>query len=257
MNLNGTYYTTDEVAAAPTNATPTGGITIDQVDSDTNWSRVSTTIVDEHKPFFGTNRFHTFDSVVAKSIKQSYTIDGTDYVFKKTPEALKEAQFSVRNAPFTLDHPDSGRVTQTGEVHGFFDSPEYDLVNNELRATLHVPTNDSQAHERLEATGGVSIGFTNTINTDTSESDVDGYQEHILVNHISSVSMGRCSESDGCQIDTDGADSQDSLNLPTRNYDPRNEGSTTTDSQDKTRNFNPTTDTETVHASKLKNIDPR
>lgn len=167
------------------------------------WSQIPTfapnAITDNHRQFFDTDEFYQFDTTVAKSIPQTYTINDDEYTFLKTPSALEKSVWSVDNAPFAIEHPPMGTVTQTDEVHGVFHDSYFSPVDDTVNSTLSVPATDDEALSYLQENDNVSIGFYNRI-TESDRDAIDGEQQDIIVNHVAGVETGRCSDEDGCQI---------------------------------------------------------
>lgn len=202
INKN-TYFTTDSVSAR-SQSSDDESVTIDSVSETTDWATIPVeTIDDARSAMFDRNRFHRFETVVARPIAQEYVVNDESYMFKKPSEELRKARSSLVNAPFTLDHPSGGRVTDSDEIHGFFDNVSYDNIDDSLTANLYVPENDQQAHERLSVADNVSIGFYHNLDRASAMDDIDGHQRDIVIDHAAVVENGRCSAEDGCQISTD------------------------------------------------------
>lgn len=159
---------------------------------------------------FDTQRFYKIDgATIARPIKQPYMVDGDVKWYKKPADELRAASWSFDNAPFTLDHPDTGMVKDVNDVHGFWRNVQYDGEEDRLTADLYVPSNDDEALSFIEDNDGVSVGFHNRVSEDydgdtgdlTDEENVDGYQVDMLGNHVAGVEHGRCRSEDGCGLD--------------------------------------------------------
>lgn len=192
------------------------GITVDD-DGETqfDWDSVERVTVDDppHANAFETKDFYLIPATVAKPIPQPYQF-GEDTVWLKKPrEELKKAAWSLDNAPWTHDHPDTGMVKSVDDVNGFWRNPRYIDGTDDLDADLHVPVHDEESKEFLEENSDVSVGFYNQIarvddydgvvgEEDDMDVDLDGYQTDMMFDHVASVGLGRCPSSAGCGIDS-------------------------------------------------------
>lgn len=199
FDVSGTWKSQDAVEAGLHVDVEDTSIT---VDSDTEWDAVPTVdsklVSESHRQFFDADNFYRFAVTTAKSIPQTYTVNDDEYTFLKPRGELQKASWSLENAPYALDHPKRGAVTDANDIHGFFHSTHYDASNESLNAKLTVPANDSEALEYLQQSSDVSIGFYNTLDTDAD--DVDAYQRDLYIDHVASVETGRCSAEDGCEV---------------------------------------------------------
>lgn len=175
-------------------------------DGHFEWDNAATIDADsvpsQYRAFFDTESFHRFDDVVVtKTIPQQYTIHGDTYTFKKHPDALKDAAWTLENRPYVLEHPNTefGTVDSLNLVHGFWKNATHDDAENETTASLYFPTNDDDVKEYLADSGDVSVGFYNRV-TPAEDDGFDGWQTDIIYDHVASVKHGRCSGEDGCGI---------------------------------------------------------
>jgi hypothetical protein len=189
------------------------GVTVDDGETDFDWSRVEVVTIDEppYETAFDATRFYRLDATVAKPMAQPYQY-GEDTVWLKKPrDELKQAAWSMDNAPWTLGHPETGMVKSVDDVHGFWSDPRYDEVSDNLDGSLLVPVDDRSATKYLEEHDDVSVGFYNRIvktdeydgtvgGTDDADPDIDGYQTELLFDHVASVPVGRCPSDAGCGI---------------------------------------------------------
>lgn len=189
----------DSIPFEPWIDTDESAVTLD-AEEDINWDRVPTTTLDTHRSFFDTDEFHTFRVTVARPIEQDYRIADDTYTFYKPADELARATWSINNTPWTLDHPPSGSVTATEQINGVFTDAMYDWYDESLRASLHIPSNNNEAHEHIESSDNVSIGFYNVLDDDIDRSGVTAAQRELYIDHIASVDEGRCSDEDGCQV---------------------------------------------------------
>lgn len=190
------------------------GITVDDDESVSfDWDDVETVTIENppHANAFDSKEFYKLPATVAKPIPQPYQFSDETVWLKKPREELKNAAWSLDNAPWTLGHPDSGMVKAVDDVRGFWKDPRYIDSLDDLDADLHVPTNDGGAKEHLEENADVSVGFYNRI-ARTDEYDgvvggtdddvtIEGYQTDMLFDHCASVKVGRCPSGAGCGID--------------------------------------------------------
>lgn len=191
------------------------GITVDDGEAQFDWDAVETVTIDDppHADGFDSKRFYKLPATVAKPIAQPYDF-GSDSItwLKKPREELKKAAWSLDNAPWTMDHPDSGMVKSVDDVRGFWRNPRYIDSLDDLDADLHIPVGDEEAKEYVEENNDVSVGFYNRIarvdsydgvvgGTDDDGVDIEGYQTDMLFDHVASVAVGRCPGSEGCGLD--------------------------------------------------------
>lgn len=161
---------------------------------------------------FDTDEFYKIDgATIARPIKQVYVRDDELQVYKKPAEELDRAAWTFDNAPFTLDHPETGMVKAVDDIHGFWRNPRYDHESDRLKEDLYVPTTDEEAIGWIEENEDVSVGFYNRVHSDydgntgtLTDDDVDGFQVDIYGNHVAGVENGRCSDEDGCGLDHSG-----------------------------------------------------
>lgn len=174
------------------------------VDEDIDWNAVPTVdaafVNESHQSFFGTDSFYRFDVTVARSIPQQYTIDDSEYTFLKPTGEIQKASWSLDNTPYVLEHPERGAVTDAAEIRGFFNSSYYNASDESLNTKLTIPTNDSDALEYLQHSSDVSIGFYNTLDPEVDDTSIDAYQRDMYIDHVASVTDGRCSSDDGCKV---------------------------------------------------------
>ena len=210
--INKTTFTHD--AAAVVFKDDADGITVDEDgDVEFDWDEVERVRVDDvpWADAFETTEFYKLPATVAKPIPQEYRFGEDTLTLKKPRQELKNAAWSLHNAPWTLGHPGTGMVKDVNDVHGFWRDPRYiDSIDN-LDADLYVPVADEDARSFLERNADVSVGFYNkTVGVDSydgvvggNDSDaesIDGYQTNMLFDHVASVPVGRCSGEAGCGI---------------------------------------------------------
>lgn len=180
------------------------------VESDSFSLDVARTVQIDNPPWveaFDTDRFHEFEVVAARPIKQTYVVDGEEFTFEKPPEELRAAAWSMDNNPYPIGHPLTGSVQTPDDVHGFLRNPkyvdDYDDNGDALTANLYVPVNDEVALDHIADYQDVSVGFFNRLDWDTDSENVDAYQRDLLFDHVAGVTVGRCSGEDGCGIEID------------------------------------------------------
>lgn len=179
-----------------------------------DWSEVERVRVDDppHADHFGTKEFYRLPATVARPIPQPYRYGEDTFWLKKPREELKKAAWSLDNAPWTHDHPDTGMVKSTDDIRGFWSNPRYIDGTDDFDADLNVPVDDEESKRFLEENSDVSIGFYNRIDkiedydgvvggSDADGVELDGYQTDIYINHGASVKVGRCPGSKGCGLD--------------------------------------------------------
>ena len=150
---------------------------------------------------FDTDKFLSVSATVARPIKQEYRVgEDTVKVFKKPREELKKAAWSLDNSPFTVSHPESGRVKNVNDVSGFWRDPTYNEDEDNLDANLYIPVNDDEALEFVQENDNVSVGFSHGLRA-SDEDGVDAYQVDIYFDHVAGVEKGRCDDEDGCGLD--------------------------------------------------------
>jgi hypothetical protein len=192
------------------------GITVDD-DGNTqfDWDEVERVTISNppHAEAFDSKEFYKIPATVAKPIPQPYQY-GEDTVWLKKPrEALKNAAWSLDNAPWTMGHPETGMVKNVDDVHGFWKNPRYIDSLDDLDSDLHIPVGDDEAKSFVEENNDVSVGFYNKIarideydgvvgGEDAEGVDIEGYQTNMLFDHCASVAVGRCSGEAGCGIDS-------------------------------------------------------
>lgn len=199
-------------------------VTVDE-GSSIDWDDVAVTTVGADDQLdaeslvdtFGTNEFYQLPAVVARPVLQNYTIDGEERTFLKPPEELQKVAWYIDGTPWTLEHPSTRMLSQTDDVRGFWRDGEYDSEEDALTSTLYIPTIDTEAQRFVEENPALSIGFYSDVvpaedylasiddgerelDIDANVSEVDAFQTDLLLNHISSVSHGRCSEEQGCGL---------------------------------------------------------
>lgn len=162
---------------------------------------------------FDTDRFVKISVVAARAIEQDYAavgqyqqlVDGDErrVTLRKPAEELRDAAWSLENAPLALGHPDSKLVTDADDVRGFVRGVEWDAADEALTANVYVPTNDDEAIEWVGENDHVSLGF--FFDLDAEAGGVDGAQRNLLFDHLAVVDEGRCSREDGCGLGIDGA----------------------------------------------------
>jgi hypothetical protein len=159
---------------------------------------------------FDTDRFYKIEgATIARPIKQPYLVGDDIEWYKKPADELRKAAWSFDNAPFTLDHPDTGMVRDVDDIHGFWRGARYDGSEDRLKEDLYVPVTDEKALDWLEENSDVSVGFYNRVQEeydgdtgDLTDDDVDGFQVDMYGNHVAGVEQGRCSGEDGCGLDS-------------------------------------------------------
>jgi hypothetical protein len=203
-------------AATATFHDDASGITVDDDGGvEIAWDEVDTVRVDQppHAEAFDTKEFYKLPATVAKPIPQPYQFQDETMWLKKPREELKRAAWSLDNAPWTLDHPETGMVKNVDDIHGFWKSPRYIDSTDDLDADLHIPVDDEEAKGWVEKHNDVSVGFYNRIErvdeydgivggSDDEDVDLDGYQTQMYFDHCASVRLGRCSSENGCGIDS-------------------------------------------------------
>lgn len=162
--------------------------------------------------FFDTNEFVQFDATVARPIVQPYVHKGKLQFFKKDEAEFKRTQAQLQHLPWTIEHPDEGRIKTTDDIRGIWENPRYE---DGQQATLNVPANDPDAIQFAVDSQGVSMGFSGTIEWVDDESvDYDGVQRDYVYDHVASVDDDppRCPPERGCGLHTDAIDT-DPANL--------------------------------------------
>lgn len=175
------------------------------IDSDTEieWSRLSTHGLGEpYDTFFGTDAFHALSVVAARPIRQSYNIDGQDITLKKPASELAAGAMTLSDRPWTIGHPKIGRVMQRDSIEGIVRNPSYNYETDSLEVDVYIPQHSQTAKNALSSMRDVSVGFYNTVDTDTTEKGVDGLQRDLIFDHLASVRSGRCSAEQGCEVKT-------------------------------------------------------
>jgi len=166
--------------------------------------------------FFDTDEYVRFRATVAQDIVQPYFYDGEVKYFAKDEAELREAQPQIQHLPWTMGHPEDDRVTDSSEIRGFWDSPEYD---DGQHAEVFIPADDTDAVRFAIQNDEVSIGFSGTLDwvedpdSDTPSLTTDGgdtvyadaVQRNMAYDHIASVEQGRCPPEKGCGLHTDEA----------------------------------------------------
>lgn len=209
-------FSTDRVSNA-FQTTDTSGVSVngdgDDVTVDFQWAEVPTVTVDAppHEEAFDTDQFYKIaDVTLARPIIQLYTNQDDEIVRRQKPaDELRQAAWTFDNAPYVLEHPNTGVVKRTSDIEGFYRSPNYDADSESLQADLYVPQGNSEAMEYIEQSQDVSIGFYNqrTVEYDgdvgsLTDEDPEQYQVNIYGDHVASVPKGRCSSEAGCGIPT-------------------------------------------------------
>lgn len=172
-------------------------------DSDTSiaWDSVQVVqLTDTYGDFFDTNEFYKLDATVAKSIQQSYAVDGDERIMMKPGDELRRARMTLETTPLTLSHPSAGRVAARDEVAGIVGDPRYNDREQSLNASLYVPTTDSEAQSFMDEHGELSIGFYSRLDDETGDDAIDAYQRDLMLDHVAIVESGRCDPDDGCEI---------------------------------------------------------
>lgn len=209
------HHFTRDAATAQFNTDADGITRDDDGDVQINWDDVETVRIDDppHATAFDSKEFYRIPATVAKPIPQPYQF-GDDTVWLKKPrEELKDAAWSLDNAPWTHGHPETGMVKNTDDVRGFWDDTRYIDGSDDLDSYLHVPVHDEESKEFIEDNGDVSVGFYNHIarvdeydgvvgGSDDGSIDVEGYQTDMIFDHCASVAVGRCPSGKGCGIDS-------------------------------------------------------
>lgn len=208
-----THFTRDKATVTFDSDAP--GVAVDDDgEPHFDWDEVETVTVKDppHAEAFDSKEFYKLPATVARPIPQPYQY-GEDVLWLKKPrEELKKAAWSLENAPWTMDHPDTGMVKDVSDIRGFWGNPRYIDSLDDLDADLHVPVGDDEAREYIEENGDVSVGFYNRTSRvdeydgvvggeDAEGVDIDGYQTDMYFDHVASVSHGRCPGSKGCGID--------------------------------------------------------
>lgn len=164
--------------------------------------------------FFDTSEYVKFCATVAQPIVQPYFYDGGVQYFAKDEGELRDAQAQIQNLPWTMGHPDDDRVTDSSEIRGFWDTPEYDDGQN---AEVFIPADDTEAVRFAIQNDEVSVGFSGVLDwvddpdDDTPSLTTDGgdtvyadaVQRDMAYDHIASVETGRCPPEKGCGLHTD------------------------------------------------------
>ena len=209
-------FSTDRVSNA-FETTDTNGVSVqsdgDDVTVDFQWAEVPTVTVDAppHEEAFATDQFYKIDDVtLARPIIQLYTNQDDEIVRRQKPaDELRQAAWTFDNAPYVLEHPDTGVVKRTADIEGFYRSPNYDADSESLQADLYIPQGNAEAMAYIEQSQDVSIGFYNqrTVEYDgdvgsLTDEDPEQYQVNIYGDHVASVPKGRCSSEAGCGIPT-------------------------------------------------------
>ncbi|WP_226041179.1 DUF2213 domain-containing protein [Natrinema sp. DC36] len=208
------YIFTHDAATVSYDSCDVDGITVDDDGTASfDWNEIPVVEIDEppHAEAFDTDEYYKIeDATVARPIKQPYLVGDEIEVYKKPADELRQMAWSLDNAPYTLEHPDTGMVKRTADVHGFWRDPRYDDDEDRLKENLYVPTNDDDAKRFVEENQDVSIGFYNRVHGeydgdtgDLTDDDVDGFQVNMYGDHIAGVKRGRCSGSEGCGINHD------------------------------------------------------
>lgn len=190
----------------------TEGVTTDDDGTTTfTWDEIPVVQLDEppHAQAFDTDEFYKIEgATVARPIKQPYRNGDSIEWYKKPAAELRQMAWSLDNAPYTLEHPDTGMVKDVNDIHGFWKQPRYDSDTERLKEDLYVPTNDEEAKQFISKYQDVSVGFYNRLSSeydgdtgDLTDDDVDGFQTSMYGDHIAGVKQGRCSGDDGCGLD--------------------------------------------------------
>jgi len=180
---------------------------VDATGTDTfSWSEAQVVQIDNppHEQAFDTDRFYKMPLTAARPVEQTYQTPDGSVTMQKPAMELRQAAWSLDNAPLTLGHPQSRIVDGVDKVHGFTRAPRWDGSDEALRADAYVPITDGAAKSWIEDNDGVSIGF--WYNTDMDAEGVDAYQRDLLIDHVAIVEQGRCSREDGCGLGVDQAD---------------------------------------------------
>jgi hypothetical protein len=163
-----------------------------------------------------TDEYVRFRATVAQPIVQPYFYDGDVRYFAKDESELRDAQAQIQHLPWTMGHPEDDRVTDSSEIRGFWDSPDYE---DGQEAVLYIPADDTEAVRFAIQNDEVSIGFSGTLDwvedpdSDTPSLTTDGgdtvyadaVQRNMAYDHIASVEQGRCPPEKGCGLHTDEA----------------------------------------------------
>jgi hypothetical protein len=189
--------TTDDFSPSDAETTTRDDAWADFFDNDEHSSSTDSSAPQTSK----TMEFVQFDATIAQPIVQPYFHDGEIRYFKKDAGELRQAQAQLKHLPWTMGHPDDGRVTDTAEIRGFWTDPEYD---DGQHATLNIPTNDPEAIRYAVDNSEVSVGFSGVLDwVDDPDTKYDAVQRNMAYDHVASVEDGRCSTEDGCGIHTD------------------------------------------------------
>ena len=103
------------------------GIVVEDDSVTINWDDVEVVRVDDvpWADAFNTKEFYKLPATVAKPVKQVYRFGDELVTMMKPREELKKAAWSLRNAPWTMNHPDNGMVKDVSDIHGFWRDPRY------------------------------------------------------------------------------------------------------------------------------------
>lgn len=201
------YFSTDTVSVS---FDETDGVVEEHGETEFHWDAIPTVnaedIPENYREFFGADEFYKFSATVARPIPQKYVIAGDEYTFKKPPDELQKAAWSLDNKPWTLDHPKTKAVKSVDQIHGFWKNPRWIGDTQDLDLDLYFPTNDERAREYVSETDEVSVGFTHRLRK-ADESGIDAYQTNMYFDHVASVENGRCSGEEGCGLNVDHAHS--------------------------------------------------
>ncbi|UBF23162.1 prohead protease [Haloarcula tailed virus 2] len=233
-----TIFTRDAVTAVFRDR-PDAGVTVDDTGRATiEWDDVEVVHIDDTTiaENFETTKFYRIPAVVARPIKQLYQYGDSMMTLMKPRDELKKAAWSLDNAPWTHNHPDTTMLKDANDIHGFWRDPRYIDSMDSLEADLMLPVGATDSMKFIEENGDVSVGFYNRIaRTDSYEGNVgavedsldgvDGYQTNLYFDHVASVSKGRCSSEQGCGVH-DGAGT---MNAGTDNADEYIKGTLITD----------------------------
>lgn len=172
------------------------------------WNEAQVVRIDNvpHEAAFDTEQFYKIPLTAAKPIEQDYeTTNGDTVTMMKPADELRDAAWSLDNAPITLGHPNTRIVDSVDLVNGFVRNPRWDASEEALEADAYIPVDNDEAKEWISDNDGVSIGFWYETDRDTDDTSVDGYQRDLLVDHVAIVAEGRCSREDGCGLAADAA----------------------------------------------------
>jgi len=196
--MNNQQYFTDTITAT---LSYVESETVDVTDTITPSEAKTVTLDTQWNQFFDTDEYVTFDATVAQPIVQPYFYDGEQQQFKKSEQELRDAQAQIDNLPWTVDHPENKRITDSTQIRGFWSDPTYD---DGQHATLYIPATDSDAVRYAIENDNVSIGFGGELDwVDESTYQYDAVQRNIAYDHIASVPTGRCAPEDGCALHVD------------------------------------------------------